>query len=99
MTDKSDMLALAARLEEGRAADIDIDDVFAPQLRGEEWNTIIGALRAAASGEPVAWIPRHPAKGWAASLAARDAQTASADLMRSVECAAQQGWSIDPVYA
>jgi hypothetical protein len=57
------------------------------------------ALGIVSAREPIGYAPFHPSYGWRPDLAAKKEQIATAVLMRSIESAAQLGWSVLPIYA
>jgi len=69
-------------------------------LAAPERPTADGSMSAQGSGnQPIGYAPFHPRFGWRVDLAAKDEQIATAVLMRSIDGAAQAGWSILPIYA
>jgi hypothetical protein len=58
---------------------------------------IVGAAQT--MGEPVGYAPYHPKHGWRIDLSASLERLAECYAMRNIESAAQQGWTIQPLYA
>ncbi|HMI56396.1 MAG TPA: hypothetical protein VK494_09425 [Gemmatimonadaceae bacterium] len=54
---------------------------------------------AQAVGAPIGYAPFHPKHGWRIDLSGYTAQLAECYAMRNIESAAQQGWTIQPLYA
>jgi hypothetical protein len=52
------------------------------------------ALGVGSAQEPIGYAPFHPSHGWRPDLAAKKEQIATAVLMRSIDGAAQLGWSV-----
>lgn len=49
--------------------------------------------------EPIGYAPYHPKHGWRIDLCGCTVQLAECYAMRNIESAAQQGWTIQPLYA